>query len=179
MISLWSPPASLANHQVKRMASYLPRIFIIHDIYVSFAAEEGVHPRRCEAPRPVNLWRMWKSPRLCAGVQPGEKLNLWLLLAHHPLLHKMSVLYSIVWFQVGVQHPSFTEGGVSVLSFFTRIDDIHTDVRVYFVDVSSPYSVFILSTNRCSEFPCLASLYSSSGVPPSTPPAITWLPLFL
>ena len=79
-----------------------------------------------------------------------------------------------------VQHPSFTEGGVSVLSFITRIDDdIHTDVRVYFVDVSSPYSVFILSTNRCSEFPCLASLYSNSGVPPSTPPAMTWLPLFL
>ena len=78
-----------------------------------------------------------------AWVQPGEKLNLWLLLAHHPLLHKMSVLYSIVWFQVGVQHPSFTEGGVSVLSFITRIDDdIHTDVRVYFVDVSSPYSYF-------------------------------------
>ena len=75
---------------------------------------------------------------------------------------------------------SIVQGGVSVLSFITRIDDdIHTDVRVYFVDVSSPYSVFILSTNRCSEFPCLASLYSSSGVPPSTPPAMTWLPLFL
>ena len=35
------------------MASYLQRIFIIHDIYVSFAAEEGVHPRRCEA-RPAS-----------------------------------------------------------------------------------------------------------------------------
>ena len=44
-----------------------------------------------------------------AWVQPGEKLNLWLLLAHHPLLHKMSVLYSIVWFQVGVQLPSLKE----------------------------------------------------------------------
>ena len=52
----------------------------------------------------VNLWRMWKSPdSVGAWVQPGEKLNLWLLLAHRPLLHKMSVLYSIVWFQVGVQ----------------------------------------------------------------------------
>ena len=35
------------------MASYLPRIFIIQDIYVLFAAEEGVHPRQCEA-RPVS-----------------------------------------------------------------------------------------------------------------------------
>ena len=38
---------------------------------------------------------------------------------------------------------SIVQGGVSVLSFITRIDDdIHTDVRVYFVDVSSPYSYF-------------------------------------
>ena len=38
---------------------------------------------------------------------------------------------------------SIVKGGVSVLSFITRIDDdIHTDVRVYFVDASNPYSYF-------------------------------------
>ena len=117
MISLWSPPASLANHQVKRMASYLPRIFIIHDIYVSFAAEECVqYTVHCtstavrSSPCQSIFWGC-ESLRdsVGAGVQPGEKLNLWLLLAHHLLLHKISVLYSIVWFQVGVQLPSFKE----------------------------------------------------------------------
>ena len=60
------------------MASYLPRIFIIHDIYVSFAAEEGIHPRRCEARPASQPFGGCESLQdsVGAGVQPGEKLNL-------------------------------------------------------------------------------------------------------
>ena len=111
MISLWSPPASLANHQVTKMASYLERIFIIHDD-LCFVCSWRRCPSTAVRSSPCqSTFGGCESLRdsVGAGVQPGEKLKLWLLLAHHPLLHKMGVLYSIVWFQVGVRLPLFKE----------------------------------------------------------------------